>query len=75
MKSAALLLTRQALRVPPTTKTPALQVGSRPFSAVISPKHLDVKQSLVNLEVARRLNSGSIWVQSEVSRFFRSLRA
>jgi hypothetical protein len=45
-----------------------------PVAAVISPTHLRVKQSLVNLEVAVRLHFGSIWVQSEILRFFRSLR-
>ena len=53
----------------------ALQVGGHPVAAVISPTHLRVKQSLVNLEVAGRLYFGSIWVQSEILRFFRSLRA
>jgi len=33
----------------------ALQVGGHSVAAVISPTHLRVKQSLVNLEVAGRL--------------------
>ena len=36
MKSAALLLTRQALRVPPTTKTPALQESRQNHTSAAS---------------------------------------